>query len=92
MCIKFKQRITFYTERCTPKNINIGMNIVTQIKMVNEDIITQISRNLVSELFPDTYRGRTLSRMTADALGTDTRNVHGFMALGFLIWLGSRRD
>lgn len=53
--------------------------------MEGEDIFTQISRNLARDFFPDTYRGRTLSEMTADFFGTNTNVVH---VVGFGIFLG----
>jgi len=41
-----------------------------------EEAITEISRNLARELFPNTNKGRTISKMTADAFNTDIKTVH----------------
>ena len=42
-------------------------------------------------LFLDTNRGRSLSQMIADVLGTDTGTVHFLMVLGAIVYLGSRQ-
>lgn len=44
--------------------------------MTNEDISTEFSRNLARVLFPNTSRGRTISQMAADGIGTNTGMVH----------------
>lgn len=57
-------------------------------------IFEEISRNLAREVFPETGRGRTLSKMTADAFNTNTGTVHtvGLIALATLgILVASRR-
>lgn len=59
--------------------------------MKNEDVFTNISRNLAKEMFPNTSNGRTLSRMMADNLNTNTQTIHGLMILGGLIWISSRK-
>ena len=44
--------------------------------MISEYISGEFSRDLARRLFRDTHNGRTLSKMTADNLGTDTKTVH----------------
>ncbi|KHO55098.1 MAG: hypothetical protein QT10_C0007G0084 [archaeon GW2011_AR19] len=60
--------------------------------MENEEVFINISRNLAREMFPNTSKGRTLSRMMADTLNTNTQTIHGLMILGGLILISSRKS
>lgn len=62
------------------------------IEMEDNNIFDEFSRNLARELFPNTYRGRTLSQMAADGLGMNTQTVH-VIGLGILgaVLINSRK-
>lgn len=50
------------------------------------NIIENESRKFARELFPNSSRGRSLCRMTADCLGTDVETVH---KVGLIIIMGT---
>ena len=61
--------------------------------MKTENIFDKVSRSLAGKLYPSTSRGRTLSKMTADRLGTNTTTVHLVGAIAIVaIWISLKNN